>query len=175
MSDDATRQKIADWQQEPETRLLKLQYLKGRLTEAIVYWFNQMDLFESAIAEGKAVAIVWHKGKTDAALKEIRKLQGTIIAERDALNGIAPREGQITDDDIARARQYPFDELHPFGRKSGKVRFGLCPWHEQKTGSFALYDDNHVHCFSCGKSWDTIAFVQEKEGLSFIQAVRRLQ
>lgn len=49
---------------------------------------------------------------------------------------------------------------------------GLCPFHEERTGSFAVSPiKNLFHCFSCNRGGDAIAFIMEKENLSFIEAV----
>lgn len=169
MTDEKTRQKIADWQREPETRRLYIEYLKDRMTDHIGMFFKQMDLLDSAIREGNATAMVWHKSLVDGLIAVIHKIQGGIIAERNALNCVAPLAGQITDDDIARARMYPFEELLEF-----KNHFTRCPFHEDHTPSMSL-KNNRVRCWSCmDKSIDPIAFVMMKEGINFIQAVRRL-
>jgi len=39
-----------------------------------------------------------------------------------------------------------------------------------------LMKDNTVRCFgACGRSWDTIAFVMEREGKTFKETVKWLQ
>ena len=49
---------------------------------------------------------------------------------------------------------------------------GLCPFHEERTGSFAVSPaKNLFHCFSCNRGGDTITFIMEKENLSFMEAV----
>ena len=49
---------------------------------------------------------------------------------------------------------------------------GLCPFHEERTGSFAVsLAKNLYHCFSCNRGGDAIAFIMEKENLSFMEAV----
>jgi hypothetical protein len=91
---------------------------------------------------------------------------------REAMKG---HDTGINAEEIERAKQFPYDELHVFGQRRGKIRTGLCPFHKEKTGSFTLYDDNTVHCFGCGWHGDTIDFVMEKDGRTFAEAVRRLQ
>ena len=80
-----------------------------------------------------------------------------------------PRKGLITDEDIQRAKEYPFNQLIEVN-KSG---FALCPFHNEKKPSFYVRK-NFYYCFSCGKSGDTIDFLMETEGLSFIDAVKKL-
>ena len=101
--------------------------------------------------------------KSEKRIKEIdRYLQ--------IISGI-PVEGRITREDIERAKEYPFDQLVDF-----KNNFALCPFHSEKTPSLHWNKDkNKVHCFGCIKSWDTIQFVRETQGLSFQQAVNFLK
>ena len=53
----------------------------------------------------------------------------------------------------------------------GKEWFGLCPFHQEKTSSFAVNPDKEVfHCFGCGKSGDAITLLRELEGKTFREA-----
>ena len=66
------------------------------------------------------------------------------------------------------------DVLRPYVKLSrkGSTLMGLCPFHEERTGSFAVSPiKNLFHCFSCNRGGDAIAFIMEKENLSFIEAV----
>lgn len=59
--------------------------------------------------------------------------------------------------------------------KKGTNYWGLCPFHKEKTPSFSVKEDEgYYHCFGCGASGDAIGFLQEKEGLDFMAAVRQL-
>jgi DNA primase len=59
-------------------------------------------------------------------------------------------------------------------KKSGAQNFiGLCPFHQEKTPSFSVHATRQFfHCFGCGKSGDVFKFLQEKESISFPEAVR---
>ena len=61
-------------------------------------------------------------------------------------------------------------------RRSGPSRYmGLCPFHNEKKPSFTVHVVHQFYkCFSCGVSGDVIKFVQEKEGLSFFEALKTL-
>src|SRR6187399_3586355 len=60
-------------------------------------------------------------------------------------------------------------------KRAGKTYKGLCPFHGEKTPSFHVDPERgFFHCFGCNASGDAIKFVQETEGLDFIEAVRRL-
>ncbi len=57
----------------------------------------------------------------------------------------------------------------------GRSHVGLCPFHKEKTPSFHVNEERgFFHCFGCGASGDVFKFVMDTEGLSFIEAVRRL-
>ena len=60
-------------------------------------------------------------------------------------------------------------------QRRGRSSVGLCPFHKEKTPSFHVNPERgFYHCFGCGVSGDAIRFVQETQGLSFIEAVREL-
>ncbi|HVT53067.1 MAG TPA: DNA primase [Dongiaceae bacterium] len=60
--------------------------------------------------------------------------------------------------------------------RRGQQATGLCPFHNEKSPSFHVYDDDepHYHCFGCGAHGDAITFVMQTEGLEFRDAVERL-
>jgi DNA primase len=57
--------------------------------------------------------------------------------------------------------------------RRGRELKGCCPFHNEKTPSFHVYED-HYHCFGCGAHGDAISFLREQEGLDFMGAVRLL-
>src|SRR5438105_6723696 len=59
-------------------------------------------------------------------------------------------------------------------KKAGAQNFvGLCPFHGEKSPSFSVHATRQFfHCFGCGKSGDVFAFVQEREQISFPEAIR---
>jgi DNA primase len=61
-------------------------------------------------------------------------------------------------------------------RRSGANRYmGLCPFHNEKSPSFTVHVVHQFYkCFSCGAGGDVVKFVQEKEGLSFYEALKSL-
>ncbi len=59
--------------------------------------------------------------------------------------------------------------------KSGSNFKAKCPFHNEKTPSFYVSPDrDSYHCFGCGKGGDIISFVQEMEGVEFIEALKIL-
>ena len=60
-------------------------------------------------------------------------------------------------------------------RGRGRVRQGVCPFHEEREGSFTVYGDTERwYCFGCGEGGDVLDFLQRLEGLSLPEAIRRL-
>ncbi len=60
-------------------------------------------------------------------------------------------------------------------RGRGRVRQGVCPFHEEAEGSFTVYaDTERWYCFGCGEGGDVLDFLQRAEGLSLPEAIRRL-
>lgn len=59
--------------------------------------------------------------------------------------------------------------------KKGKTYWGCCPFHFEKTPSFAVNEmEQYYHCFGCGESGDVIKFIQKIESLDFMNAVKHL-
>ena len=60
-------------------------------------------------------------------------------------------------------------------RKSGLGYKSLCPFHEDKTASLSVDSKKGLwHCFGCGKSGDSVSFLERLKGLSFSEALREL-
>ena len=60
-------------------------------------------------------------------------------------------------------------------RRAGERFTGLCPFHEERTPSFSVDPREKLYyCFGCEAGGDVFRFVEEKEGLSFPEAVERL-
>ena len=60
-------------------------------------------------------------------------------------------------------------------RGRGRVRQGVCPFHNEAEGSFTVYaDTERFYCFGCGAGGDVLDFVRLAENLSLPDAIRRL-
>ena len=60
-------------------------------------------------------------------------------------------------------------------RKAGANFVGLCPFHQEKTPSFAVHPVKQIfHCFGCGAGGDVFKFVMLIVSLSFPEALRRV-
>src|SRR5487761_195589 len=60
-------------------------------------------------------------------------------------------------------------------RKAGANFVGLCPFHQEKTPSFAVHPTRQIfHCFGCGVGGDVFKFVMLIENVTFPEALERL-
>ncbi len=60
-------------------------------------------------------------------------------------------------------------------KKRGANLIGLCPFHNEKTGSFTVSPSKGIYkCFGCGASGHAVRFIMEIEQCSFADAVRQL-
>src|SRR5215470_9550324 len=58
-------------------------------------------------------------------------------------------------------------------KKSGQNFTGLCPFHSEKSASFAVHPIKQIyHCFGCGVGGDVFKFVMEMEKCAFPDAIR---
>ncbi len=59
---------------------------------------------------------------------------------------------------------------------SGRVRQGVCPFHDEGEGSFTVYaDSQRFHCFGCDTWGDALDFIRKLDGVSIQEAARTLQ
>lgn len=60
-------------------------------------------------------------------------------------------------------------------KRRGQNHFGLCPFHEENSPSFAVNPGRgSFKCFGCGRGGNVFGFVMEMERVSFIEAVKML-
>ena len=60
-------------------------------------------------------------------------------------------------------------------RKRGANLIGLCPFHNEKTGSFTVSPSKGIYkCFGCGVSGNAVGFVMEIEQCSYVEALKQL-
>ncbi|MCR5687435.1 MAG: DNA primase [Lachnospiraceae bacterium] len=59
--------------------------------------------------------------------------------------------------------------------RKGSNYFGLCPFHNEKTGSFSVTPSKQMYyCFGCHNGGNVITFIQKYENMTFGEAVRVL-
>lgn len=60
-------------------------------------------------------------------------------------------------------------------KKKGSRYWGCCPFHGEKTPSFAVDESKGLfHCFGCGVGGDVFSFIMKQENLSFVDALKFL-
>lgn len=60
-------------------------------------------------------------------------------------------------------------------RKRGANLIGLCPFHNEKTGSFTVSPSKGIYkCFGCGVSGHAVGFIMDIEQCSYVEALKQL-
>lgn len=60
-------------------------------------------------------------------------------------------------------------------KAAGTNHKGLCPFHNEQSPSFMVSRErNSWHCFGCNKGGDVFSFLQEIEGMEFVEALKYL-
>lgn len=60
-------------------------------------------------------------------------------------------------------------------KKKGSNYVGLCPFHNEKTGSFMVSRNKQIYkCFGCGAGGNVFTFVMEYENFTFPEALKQL-
>lgn len=77
-----------------------------------------------------------------------------------------------------KARTDLADLISSYGiqlKRAGGRFMACCPFHHEKTPSFNIQPEKgFYYCFGCGEKGDAFSFVQRQEGLTFIEAARKL-
>lgn len=59
--------------------------------------------------------------------------------------------------------------------KKGSTYFGLCPFHNEKTGSFSVSPNKQMYyCFGCGAGGNVFTFMMQYENFTFTEAMEAL-
>lgn len=86
--------------------------------------------------------------------------------------------GFITDDDIQRARESTSDWfIYQASLSTRKPHKGMCPFHNDTSPSLTLMQSKqtghlYLKCFVCNDAWDSIGFIQARDNVDFIEAVK---
>ena len=87
---------------------------------------------------------------------------------------------QVSESQIDEVRQRTdiVDLISSYGiplQSTGSGYKACCPFHNEKTPSFHVNPSKgFYHCFGCGESGTAITFVQKQEGLTFMEALKKL-
>jgi len=147
----------------------KLSLIMAEIDRMIDRLFVLDSSLDAAIKEGNLVAVVLIKDRLDEEKKKLAAYERLLDKE-----GPVPREPEngITDEMIARAKEYPFEDLLPTPLKHGRC---ACPIHNGNNSQSFSVKNNRGKCHSCQWEGDTIQYIMDTEGYNFVQAVRRLQ
>ena len=147
----------------------RLEYLETALKEA----FAEKERYEAA-EKKLGIFFIYEK-----ELKKVRDLYKRLYIGYATLYGNKEKENwKFSDDVIERCRQVPIRELidqQVMNAGNGRERV-LCPFHNEKTGSFFIFPDHSWHCFGCAESGNNaIDFIIKKRDCSFYEAVDYLK
>lgn len=128
----------------------------------IRYLLIIIDMWDSYI-EGETN--IMPPSTTVDALNEIIAIKNH---EGRSKKGISLKE--ITDEMIQTARDYPIDQVIEFNKG---VAMAFC--HSDKSPSLVLWKKgNAARCFPCGKTFNPIDVLIERDSLTFLEAVKQL-
>ncbi len=76
--------------------------------------------------------------------------------------------------DLNKIKSVKITDLHSFDKikKTGNKYMASCPFHKDNTPSMIINENNHFHCFSCGKNGSNIDFIMELNGMSFVESAK---
>lgn len=181
----ATRQKVKAWAKEngwptgsPQALVAiytglvvrhKLSMIAQEIDETVDRIMLLNDRIRMAIEEGNLVALVLLKERKDEEKAKLAALKR--LLERESPMKPKPKEGEITDDMIAKAKDHPMEYLLPEPLKRGRCK---CPVHSGKNEMSFSVKNNQGKCWSCHWEGDSIQLLMDLTGKSFPDAVRYL-
>jgi hypothetical protein len=59
-------------------------------------------------------------------------------------------------------------------REGSNLLVGRCPLHDEKSGSFTVYPDQHFYCYGCGRHGDVTHLCAAMDGIPLGEAARKL-
>lgn len=67
------------------------------------------------------------------------------------------------------------EDTHLVRQGNGNEYMGSCPFHTDRHPSLSVNSQKQVfHCFSCGRSGNVISYIEERDEISFFEALTRL-
>lgn len=146
----------------------KLSLICHEIDEIIDVMCDIRRRIDKAVDEGDLIGLLVEK---DALERErtLLKMYERLLAKESPM--FKKEIGSITDEMIARAKDYPFEELLP---EPLRMRRCKCPIHDGKNSQSFEVKNNRGRCHSCGWHGDPIQYVMDTQGLSFPEAVRKL-
>src|SRR5258708_6056969 len=66
-------------------------------------------------------------------------------------------------------------ERVPLKRRGAHSYAGLCPFHQEKSGSFHVHEEKQFYkCFGCGAGGGVLQFIMEFDRVTFVEAITSL-
>lgn len=124
----------------------------------------------AAIEEGNLVAVLLLKERQDEE-KDKLAAYGRLLDREGPLG----KKDETTDRMIDNAKQYPMEELLASYGCQVRMHRCKCPVHDGKNPTSFEVKNNTGRCHSCSWSGDTIELVRKVEGVTFFEAVKKLQ
>jgi len=144
-------------------------------------WFREeFGIGRKRLPDDQFVIFMEIRGEIQALMIEQateypRRVLKRIVSVQQHLLQPKKKQGGVTDAEIERAREHPLEQLmEQRVFKQGGRLVTHCPFHKERTPSFYIFPDNHFKCFGCQEHGDAIAFVMKRDGLKFIEAVKKL-
>lgn len=157
--------------------------LRAKIFHDLREWFRLADVQEKWVAEfhreHKASDVFvllrpyFIRGLIEEIEGKMNRLDRQVKITKDRLDNKPMPKGHITEEMIARAREYPIEQIlagrgeHPI---KGKY---LCIYHKEKTPSMSI-KHNRIHCFGCGKKDDAIGVYRHLTNESFPYTIKKL-
>jgi len=114
--------------------------------------------------------------------KELKKIEAEYkrhYVEYATLHGQREIESNRHDESVlTRCREVPIDLINPQPMKPGgnNRKLGNCPFHEENTPSFWVFEGNSFHCFGCqANGQNAIDFIMKLNNSNFMDAVEYLK
>lgn len=86
-------------------------------------------------------------------------------------------KNEVTTELIERVKEVSIKELIGIPtKKMGQLEWVHCPFHNDKTPSFAIYPGTGGwYCYGCGEGGSSIDFIMKRDNMTFLQAVNYLK
>lgn len=156
--------------------------IKEALSENMLYDLKKLGKVKTGRKKGIPYEnLMWVRTAVhEIEVERITVARLKIIKRIVALFEYSPKaKGNITPEDIARAKEMPIEEMYSgrLFKSGGKSQCGLCPFHEERTPSFHIYKDNRYKCFGCQEHGDAIEFYMKQNNMrkdQFPEAIKRM-
>lgn len=140
------------------------------------YYFQKVkEIVKSSHIQDKEFAkrfyYLWAQINLQKLQENIQKTKYRIALLKMKSPSYVPPKNSISQNDVDIARRV---ELSRFLGNESRRRLIICPFHNERTGSFKVYNDSRFKCFGCGEYGDVITFVQKTQQLNFKEAVQFL-